>query len=229
MSPALSIIIPTLNESRRLPACLAAARAGFGNDAEIIVTDGGSRDDTCALAHSAGATLVRGERGRGEQLHNGFEAARGEICVFLHADTLVPPSAGHAIGHLLQNQQVVGGAFSLEFSEKSLRLNALQHAINLRSRVFRRATGDQVIFARTRTLREIGGVPRVPLFEDVRLCRALRRAGAFVILKERVRTSARLWQDKGTARGILLHLTFRGLHALGASPAFLVRFYPSPR
>ena len=229
MTPVISVIIPTLNESRRLPACLTAARAAFGEHAEYIVTDGGSTDTTLDLARFAGARVVTGSRGRGAQLQGGFETARGDICVFVHADTLVPAGAGKIIERALQDPQVSGGAFSLEFNEKSRRLNALQAAINLRARLFRSATGDQVIFARTKTLSATGGVPRVPLFEDVRMCRALRRAGRFVILKERVGTSARLWQDKGTARGILLHLTLRGLHALGASPALLARFYPSPR
>ena len=117
----------------------------------------------------------------------------------------------------------------MEFEEKSRRLLWLERAINLRARMFGSATGDQVIFARRATLQAIGGVPRVPLFEDVRLCRALRRKGRFVILRDRVGTSARLWQNMGTTRGVLFHLAFRGLHALGASPALLARYYPSPR
>jgi rSAM/selenodomain-associated transferase 2 len=229
MNPRYSIIIPTLNESRRVEQALAAARAAFGEDGEYIITDGGSTDSTVDIARAAGAQVVTGPRGRGEQLHRGYEAACGEVCVFVHADTTVPVSARDSISAALRDPRVAGGAFRLEFFEKSRGLAWLERAINLRARAFRNATGDQVIFARTNALKAIGGVPRVPLFEDVRLCRALRRKGRFVILQDRVGTSARLWQNLGTTRGVLLHLTFRGLHALGASPAFLVRFYPSPR
>jgi rSAM/selenodomain-associated transferase 2 len=229
MSLRFSIIIPTLNESRRLEQALRAARTAFGDDAEYIITDGGSTDGTVDIARLANAGVVTGPRGRGEQLHLGFEAASGDVCVFVHADTAVPASARNAIAAALEDPRVAGGAFALEFQEKSRRLEWLARAINVRARIFRSATGDQVIFARSTILHAIGGVPRVPLFEDVRLCRALRRKGRFVILRDRVGTSARLWKNMGATRGVLLHLTFRGLHALGASPARLARYYPSPR
>ena len=229
MTLRYSIIIPTLDESRRIERALVAARAAFGDEAEYIITDGGSTDGTVEVARFAGARVVTGPRGRGEQLQRGFEAASGDVCVFVHADTAVPPSARASIAAALEDQRVSGGAFGLEFLEKSRRLAWLERAINLRSRTFGSATGDQVIFARRAALHAVGGVPRVPLFEDVRMCSALRRKGKFVILQDRVGTSARLWQNMGTTRGVLLHLAFRGLHALGASPAFLARYYPSPR
>jgi rSAM/selenodomain-associated transferase 2 len=229
MTPSFSVIIPTLNEAYRIDACLRAARAAFDDAAEYIVSDGGSTDGTPGIAMTAGARVITSGRGRGEQLHRGFDAARGDTCVFVHADTLVPAAACASISAALRDSRVCGGAFSLEFDERSPALDVLVRAINLRSRLLRTATGDQVIFARTELLRALGGVPRVPLFEDVRLCRALKRKGRFLILGDKVGTSARLWREMGTARGIMLHLTFRGLHALGASPEFLARLYPSPR
>jgi hypothetical protein len=175
---------------------------------------------------------VTGGAGRGDQLQCGFCAARAEVCVFLHADTLLPSNARGLIEKTLENSEVAGGAFSLEFSDMSEALplmRLLQHAINLRARLFESATGDQVIFARRCVLQEMGGVPQVPLFEDVRLCRGIKRKGRFVILPARVATSARLWQRVGPLRGILLHWSFRALHALGASPVFLARHYPGAR
>lgn len=229
MRLGISLIFPTLNEEQRLGATLAAARAAFRDDAEYLVVDGGSTDATVQVAESSGAKVIMGARGRGAQMDHGFQAATGDICVFVHADTHLPITARASIQSALQDPAVAGGAFSLEFDENSRGLRFLQGAINLRTRAFGTATGDQVIFARTDALRAIGGVPGVPLFEDVRLCRALKRAGRFVILRERVGTSARLWRELGLARGILLHLGFRTLHALGASPALLVKYYPSPR
>lgn len=219
-----SIITPTLNESARLAQTLASARAAFGGDAEYIVVDGGSADTTTDIAREKGARVLVSERGRGAQLDCGFQAAHGEICVFLHADTVLNTNARDAIAKAIASG-AVGGAFSLEFTDAPLRF--LAWAINFRSRVFVNPTGDQVIFARTTVLHQIGGVPRVPLFEDVRLCRALRRMGKFVILSETVGTSARLWQKVGTKRGILLHWSFRIMHALGVSPNWLAKHYPS--
>ncbi|MGQ0560940.1 MAG: TIGR04283 family arsenosugar biosynthesis glycosyltransferase [Gemmatimonadota bacterium] len=229
MSIRFSLIVPTLDEAALLATTLESARAAFGDDAEYIVTDGGSTDATCAIAREAGARVVNGTRGRGEQLDRGFRAARGEVCIFLHADTRLPADARIAIERTLTSPDTAGGAFSLDLSASDVWLRLWQRAINLRARLFQTATGDQAIFARRELLAAVGGVPRVPLFEDVRLCRALKRAGRFAILPERVRTSARLWREIGTGRGILLHLTLRALHALGASPVLLARFYPLAR
>lgn len=229
MKPHYSIVIPTLNEKHRLRATLAAARAAFAPDAEFIVSDGGSTDGTADLAAAEGAVVLTGAAVRGEQLDRGFRNAHGTVCIFLHADTLVPASAAAAIATALADGDTIGGAFSVELGDDRKGLRLLERAINLRTQLFRTATGDQVIFARTAVLHAIGGVPHVPLFEDVRLCRALKRTGRFVILRERVETSARLWQQVGTSRGIALHLSFRMLHALGVPPSLLARFYPAAR
>ena len=227
-----AVIVPTLNEAARLSDTLAHAKRAFGTSADYVVSDGGSTDTTAQVARSLGARVVEGERGRGDQLQRGLCATQSDVCVFLHADTLLPANARSAIQTALEDVAVAGGAFSLEFNDpdqSTLLMRVLQRAINLRARLFRNATGDQVIFVRRSVLEELGGVPRVPLFEDVRLCRAIKRKGRFVVLQARVATSARLWNRVGTLRGIVLHWSFRALHALGASPFFLARHYPSPR
>lgn len=232
MTPTFSIIIPTLNESACIGGALAAARAAFGADAELIVSDGGSSDDTREKAHAGGAAVIGGPAGRGMQLDAGYHVSKGAICIFLHADTLLPADAATAISRALQARDVAGGAFRVRFTgaETAGRLlGVLQTSINARARLFRTATGDQAIFARRDVLARIGGVPHVPLFEDVRLCRKLKRNGKFVVLREAVTTSPRLWQRIGSVPAIGLHLGFRLLHTLGASPVFLSRFYPVVR
>lgn len=223
MSPSISVLIPTLNEARSLPATLAAARHALGDDVEFIVADGGSTDATVALASTAGARVVSSQPGRGTQLDCALRAARGEICVLLHADTLLPADARRHITCALEH--AVAGAFRLRFEERQL--SWLARAINLRSRVFRSATGDQAMFARRAVLLEIGGVPGIELFEDVRLWRMLKRAGRVQLVTARVTTSARLWLELGTWRGVLLHLRLRLLHALGVAPRRLARMYPT--
>jgi rSAM/selenodomain-associated transferase 2 len=223
MTPRFSVLIPTLNEAAQIAPTLASARSAFGRDAEYIVSDGGSSDATVAIAQSAGARIIAGKRGRGRQLDAALRAARGDVCVLLHADTLLPPNAGT---HIEQTIRIgVGGAFLLRFDEARLRWLAC--AINLRARVFTSATGDQAIFARRDILLAIGGIPRVELFEDVRLWKQLKRAGRVQLVRAEVTTSARLWLKLGTWRGIFLHLRLRALHSLGVPPRRLARFYPT--
>lgn len=226
--PRFAVVIPTLNEERRIGRTLAAARAAFGDDAEYIVVDGGSRDATERRARAAGARVLRARGGRGAQLAAGAAAASAPTIVFLHADTLVPRDAAVAMTAALQDPSVVGGAFRLRFDpaeRPTAALRLLARGIGFRSRAFRTATGDQAIFARAATLAAIGGVPALPLFEDVRLYRALRRAGRVRLLDAAVTTSPRLWRARGTCRVTLLHLALRALHAAGVAPERLAHWY----
>ena len=225
MTPRFSVLIPTLNEADNIAATIAAARTTFGSEAEYLVSDGGSADGTAAVAAAAGARVLDTERGRGRQLDAALRAAVGDVCVMLHADTLLPGNAKTVIDAALQRG--VGGAFYLRFEEA--RLWWLARAINARSRVFRSATGDQAIFARRSVLLEIGGVPREDLFEDVRLWQKLKRAGRVQLVNAEVTTSARMWLQFGTWRTILLHWRLRALHSIGVAPKRLARRYPTAR
>ena len=218
-----SVLIPTLNESARIAQTLTAARAALGDNAEYIVSDGGSADATCTIAGQSGAQVITGARGRGAQLDAALRAARGDVCILLHADTLLPLNAQDALEQALRN--AVGGAFYLKFEDNELPW--LARGINLRSRLFHTATGDQAIFARRDVLLAVGGIPQIDLFEDVRLWQKLKRAGRLELARAHVTTSARLWKQVGTMRGILLHLRFRALHALGVQPDRLARRYPT--
>jgi rSAM/selenodomain-associated transferase 2 len=223
MTPLVSVLIPALNEAAGISATLAAARAALGDQAEYIVADGQSSDGTAELARAAGARVIESARGRGRQLDAALRAAQGEICIMLHADTLLPTDALTHIVRALRS--AIGGAFLLRFDDA--RLQWLARVINLRSRVLRSATGDQAIFARRDVLLAVGGVPQLELFEDVRLWQKLKRAGRTQILASEVTTSARLWRSAGTSRVILLHWRLRLLHALGVSPERLARLYPT--
>src|SRR5690606_37805973 len=105
----LSIVIPTLDAAARLPALLSDLRkAPFA--LEIILVDGGSRDDTCRLAAEAGCRLLTTEAGRDRQLARGAEAARGDWLLFLHADSRLPQEWHQAGGRLLAAPAGGGGA-----------------------------------------------------------------------------------------------------------------------
>jgi len=218
--------VPALDEAVELPGTLEAVAAVFP-EAEVIVADGGSRDDTARIA-AASARVVRSAPGRGRQLNAGAEAASGDVLVFLHADTHVCEGAREALQTVLAEDRVVGGCFELGLRGPSARrpiARVLSTAINLRSRLLSTATGDQAIFARRRVFDGLGGFAELDLFEDVLFYRRLRRAGRVVVLRPPVLTSDRRWCSRGYLRTIGIHLWLRCLLALGVEPARLADRY----
>jgi len=229
--PTLSVIVPALNEEEGIERTLCEARRVFGDDAELIVVDGGSDDHTCARARRH-AKVVLGTRGRGSQLNDGARRASGETLVFLHADTWPEPGCRRRIDRALEAPEVVGGCLRFAFQPSAprwSRYHFLETCVNLRTWVFRTATGDQVIFARRSAFEEAGGFPTIDLFEDVEFVRALRRRGRFVFLASRAHTSRRRWDRHGFWRTVALHLLLRAAHAVRLSPNRLAAWYDAER
>lgn len=223
--PTLSIIIPALDEAEALPRLLEQLAPARERGAEIIVVDGGSRDDTVALAAAGGARVVHAERGRASQLQAGVEASSGEALWLLHADSDIDPfSDQHIIWNLAEYGRLWGW-FSLRLASGQWLLRVVARAINVRSRLSGIATGDQGIFVLRSALARIGGVPMQPLMEDVELCRRLKELGPPEVLLKRITTSARHWQRSGVLRTILLMWRLRLAYALGADPAELAQRY----
>lgn len=191
------------------------------------MADGGSTDGTTEIAVSR-ARLVRSQAGRGRQLNAGARQARGELLLFLHADTWLSPKAGEALTEILRSSRVVGGCFSVVLRGPSADrpiARLLAKGINARSRWLRTATGDQAIFARRSAFAKIGGFPDWELLEDVGFYRRLRRLGEVVVLDNTVQTSDRRWRQFGYLRTIGSHLLLRSLFLAGASPVRLAHFY----
>lgn len=230
--PAVSVIIPTLNEAGCVGNAIRSARdAGAG---EVVVADGGSEDGTVAAARPLSDAVVVAPGGRGAQMNAGARASSGNILLFLHADTLLPPGAIGAVRNAVARDGAVGGAFAVRLglsAEASparkalLRLTA--RMINVRARLFRAYTGDQAMFVARETFEAMGGYPEIPLMEDVELSRRLARRGRTALLPVRVTTSARRWERRGPVRTILLMWGLRLAHRLGMSPARCARFYLS--
>lgn len=86
----ISIIVPVLDEGRTLAASLSALRPLRDAGVQVVVVDGGSRDDTLLLARAGADVVVAADRGRGAQLNAGAVASAGDILLFLHADTRLP-------------------------------------------------------------------------------------------------------------------------------------------
>lgn len=233
----ISVVIPTLNEEATIAATLrSTAPAGFR---EIIVVDGGSTDRTMAIIgsfmsdtqHSALSTmhLIFSPPGRARQLNAGAEAAGGDVVVFLHADTQLPPSAGSRIEAVLADGLAVGGRFDVQFDSRSLWGSVVGGLMNLRSRLTGISTGDQALFVRKTVFTQLRGFADIPLMEDVEFTARLKRQGQIVALHDRVTTSFRRWERHGPLRTILLMWTLRLLYWIGISPQRLAHLYTTVR
>ena len=225
--PAVSIIVPVLDEARAIEAALAPLQAWRAAGAEVIVVDGGSRDATATLAAPLADRVIASPRGRATQMNAGTRASHAPLLLFLHADTLVPADAMPAVVQALA--RATWGRFDVAIDGGDPLFTLVAWCMNLRSRLSGIATGDQAIFATRAAFDAAGGFPEIPLMEDVALSKALRHGGRPACLRERVLTSGRRWERHGTLRTILLMWRLRLAYALGADPHRLARRYDVER
>ena len=222
----ISIIIPVLDEAGSIGATLSAARrACAGTDAEILVVDGGSGDATRSLAAEDADRVVDGLRGRARQMNAGAAVAKGDILLFLHADTLLPADSITAIAAGLTRTDACWGRFDVRISGRSAMLPVVAWCMNLRSRASGIATGDQAIFVRRAVFEAVGGFADQPLMEDIVMSQRLKRLAPPCCLRECVLTSGRRWERNGVWRTILLMWSLRLRFWLGAAPEALQRAY----
>ena len=226
-APQLSIIIPALNEARAIGATLDAA-ARVKGDVEVIVVDGGSADETVAVARARGARVVTSARGRGAQMHAGALAARGEVFWFLHADTLAPADAAGCIARALEDPRAVGGNFRIRFDGSGPAARFLTW-LYPRLRLLGLAYGDSGLFVRRAAYERAGGFKPFPVFEDLDLLRALWRQGRFVQAEACVVTSSRRFEGRSFGLTFARWSLLQGLYWLGVSPHTLARLYAPVR
>ena len=223
---AISVIIPALNEGGTIARCVGNVR-NLAPDAEIIVADGASDDETVKRAAAAGATVCQTQRGRGVQLHAGAVAAHGAILVFLHADTDLPRNAFTLLRDAFADHEVEIGTFRLGFPTRHW-LFAVYTALSRFDSILT-TFGDQCIVVRSRFYTEIGGFPPWPLFEDVALLQEARRRTRIRTFPAAVSTSARRYATDG----VLVRSVYKGWlvlrYLLGASPQSLAERYERSR
>lgn len=243
--PSLSIVVPVLNEAATLPALLVHLAGWRDRGCELVLVDGGSDDDSVAIARAAGFRVIAAARGRARQMNAGARACGGAILLFLHADTRLPeaadervraalarglPGAGEHAPASESRAHVAPGApawgrFDVRIDGRPRMLRVVAALMNLRSRLTGIATGDQAIFVRRDVFAAVGGFPEQPLMEDIELSRRLLRVSRPACLRARVTTSGRRWEQRGVWRTIVLMWRLRWAYWRGVPPERLAEAY----
>ena len=205
------------------PEAARPNEARTGPAAEIIVVDGGSRDDSVAVAKGAGVRVLERRRGRGLQLDEGARAASCDWLWFLHADSGVSREVLDAM-YRVTERRPAWGRFDVRLPGAPL-LRLTARAMNRRSAITGICTGDQGMFVHRTLLDAVGGVPRQPLMEDIELSKRLRRIGRPQRIRTPIRASARRWRAQGVLRTMLRMWWFRFRYFCGAHPDDLDRKY----
>jgi rSAM/selenodomain-associated transferase 2 len=220
----LSVIVPVLDEAADIADTLAALAPLRARGVEVIVVDGGSRDGTPELARPLVDRVLTAPRGRAAQMNAGAAAARGNVFLFLHADTRLPPQADRLIHDGLARGPA-WGRFDVRIDGARRLLPMVAAFMNTRSRVTGIATGDQAIFVTRAAFAASGGFPDIALMEDIALSRRLKRFGRPSCLRARVATAGRRWDSNGVIRTIVMMWRLRLAYRFGASPTTLARRY----
>ncbi len=218
-----SIIIPTLNESSNLCYALEQLLDSIEclSEVEIMISDGGSSDDTIQLATQYPVKLINAAKGRARQMNAGAQHSTGDWLVFLHADTRLPDNWMA----LIARTESTWGRFDIRLSGSHWMLRIIEKAINLRSRKTSIATGDQALFFQRDFFNQLGGFPDIPLMEDIAMSSQARKISTPACIRQVAITSSRRWEQNGILRTILLMWMIRFAYWLGIKPDTLRRIY----
>lgn len=224
----ISVIVPVFREAKTINAFLETVLAVFptpGN--EIILVDGSPEGDTLAAVALPRVKKIHSGRGRARQMNRGAAMAKGDIILFLHADTILPGDAPELMSNVLSgDKDLVGGAFSLGIDDGRLPLKIIEWSANLRSRLTRVPYGDQSIFFRKDYFYLVGGFREIPIMEDLELMTRIRKQGRRIhILKQKSVTSSRRWQKEGIAACTLRNWLIRLLYHFGVPADRLAALY----
>lgn len=221
----ISVIIPTLNEAENIRGCIECVRDGDG-DLEIIVCDGGSSDATVQIVREYDDTiLIETAKGRGAQMNKGAALAKGEVLLFLHADTKLERGWSGELFSALADESIVGGAFVFKIDNPAVRYRLIESWVKLRCTLFSLPYGDQGIFVRRGIFDRIGGYRDIPLMEDVEIIGGLKKEGRLALLKKCAVTHDRRWVRKGWIRASVSNQMMMLMYKMGIDPHTLARLY----
>lgn len=230
MPSTLSIVMPVLNEAAGIGAALQQLEPLLARGAQVIVVDGGSADATLALAQASaaqrpGLRLLSAPRGRARQMNAGAKESSGDILLFLHADTLLPPDADALVAQALTGSARVWGRFDVRIAGQHGFLPVIAAFMNRRSRWTGIATGDQALFMTRAAYDAVGGFADQPLMEDIDLSARLLKLSRPACLRARVITSGRRWEARGVWRTMALMWRLRLAYWRGVAPERLAEWY----
>jgi rSAM/selenodomain-associated transferase 2 len=223
--PALSIVIPVLNESANIRAALSRLADCRRRGVEVIVVDGGSTDGTASIASTLADHVITAPRGRSRQMNAGAAAASGDAFLFLHCDCILPDDADRRVLDALAQPAAAWGRFDVRIEGRHPLLRVIAALMNARSRLTGIATGDQAIFVRRDAFERAGHFPDIPLMEDVAFSKTMKRTSRPLCLHAKVTTSGRRWEKNGVVRTMILMWRLRLAYFLGADPTSLARRY----
>ena len=221
--PALSVVIPALNEVDQLPITLATLNRTAG--IEIIVVNGGSIDETLAAARAFGVRTLAAHPPRSIQMNAGAALAEGDILLFLHADTRLPGDFVKQVRQTMSAARVAAGAFRLAIDGSLIGLRAIERVANWRSRLLQMPYGDQALFMHRDLFWELGGFPPIPIMEDFELVRRLKRRGRIALAPGRALTSNRRWLRLGAVKTWLINQAIIAAYYAGVPPPRLAVWY----
>ena len=218
----ISIIIPTLNEQENIEGLLSYLNS-LDETLELIVSDGGSNDETVAKSKKYASVIIT-TRGRGAQMNAGAKAAKGEILWFIHADCKPHPDSVKAILNGLSSNGIVGGAFEYTLDGKGFLYRWTELTSNFKDRLFKLCCGDMGIFVARNIFEQMGGYKEIPLMEDMDFCKRLKKMGESVILPQRINTSARRWKEEGKVKNLVRNWLLQFGWAVGVQPGILAKW-----
>ncbi|WP_419784039.1 TIGR04283 family arsenosugar biosynthesis glycosyltransferase [Maridesulfovibrio sp.] len=222
----ISVIIPAYNEAETINSCIANVKKNCEENCEIIIVDGSADGSTLSAVDDSGVKLIASPPGRAVQMNYGAQKAEGDILLFLHADTTLPPAAGTLVRKALNAPCATAGAFKLGFDTHQRSLKWIAYIADLRCRIERVPYGDQAIFISRSNFEKLGGFPEIPLMEDVEFFQNIKRQRLeIVILKESITTSARRYLAAGPLCCALRNTFLRLLHFWGVKPLTLKKMY----
>ena len=220
----ISIIIPVLNEAKIIQPILNLLHTS--SQVEIIVVDGGSKDNTVEVAIQTGVKVISvAHKGRAAQMNAGANIACGDILLFLHADTKLPLNFIELVVKTLEPDNVVAGAFELAIDGSAKSLRWIEFLVKVRSRLFSLPYGDQAIFISKKAFINSGGFADLAIMEDFEFIKRIAKQGKIAIAPATVTTSGRRWQKIGVWKTTLINQAIIAGYYLGISPTELSNFY----
>ncbi|WP_396625837.1 TIGR04283 family arsenosugar biosynthesis glycosyltransferase [Luteitalea sp.] len=222
--PVLTVVVPVWHDTAALTGLLAQPRR---HDEQWIIVNGDATDQSLAPLRQAhgDVTWLDAPAGRGGQLAAGVALARADVVLLLHADTRLAASWRTEVTAVAPGTSYCWGCFRLRLDARAWQARVIEAMVRLRVRLWRLPYGDQGLFVRRETLARVGGVPPLPLMEDVALARALARVGPPWRSRVDAVTSARRWERDGWWRRTLRNWWTMGRYLCGVPPERLAARY----